>query len=95
MPSLPRVNKAKRTEADKHGGRWLEEGQNATNRGSAMKQSIFIRRWIILVLLLMISITFLFLQLLSLKAIDNTVSAIALFSLGALRTTSAVLTFSY
>lgn len=38
-----------------------------------MKQSIFMRRWIILVLLLMISITFLFLQLLSLKVIDNTV----------------------
>ena len=62
-----------------------------------MKQSIFMRRWIILVLLLMISITFLFLQLLSLKVIDNTVSEIALFSLQwrALRTTSAVLTFSY
>ena len=48
-----------------------------------MKQSIFMRRWIILVLLLLISITFLFLQLLSLKVIDNTVSEIALFSLGA------------
>lgn len=48
-----------------------------------MKQSIFMRRWIILVLLLMISITFLFLQLLSLKVIDNTVSEIALFSLAA------------
>ena len=48
-----------------------------------MKQSIFMRRWIILVLLLMISITFLFLQLLSLKVIDNTVGEIALFSLGA------------
>lgn len=60
-----------------------------------MKQSIFMRRWIILVLLLMISITFLFLQLLSLKVIDNTVSEIALFSLGALRTTSAALTFSH
>lgn len=41
-----------------------------------MNQRIFPRRWIILVLLLMISITFLFLQLLSLKAIDNTVSFI-------------------
>lgn len=38
-----------------------------------MSQKILVRRWIILVLLLMISITFLFLQLLSLKAIDSTV----------------------
>lgn len=37
-----------------------------------MKQKVFSQRWIILVLLLVISLSFLFLQLLSLKAIDNT-----------------------
>ena len=40
-----------------------------------MRDQINLKRWIILVFLLMISMTFLFLQLLSLKAIDSTVSA--------------------
>lgn len=38
-----------------------------------MKERVVLTRWIILVLLLMISVTFMFLQILSLKAIDNTV----------------------
>ena len=40
-----------------------------------MRDQVNLKRWIILVFLLMISMTFLFLQLLSLKAIDSTVSA--------------------
>ena len=39
-----------------------------------MRDQVNLKRWIILVFLLMISMTFLFLQLLSLKAIDSTVS---------------------
>jgi len=38
-----------------------------------MKGRVVLTRWIILVLLLVISVTFMFLQILSLKAIDNTV----------------------
>lgn len=62
--------------SDKHGGwNWLKR---------AMK--VLLRRWIILVLLLMISVTFLFLQILSLKAIDNTV--ISLLTLRLINLTS-------
>ena len=39
-----------------------------------MRDQVNLKRWIILVFLLIISVTFLFLQLLSLKAIDSTVS---------------------
>ena len=39
-----------------------------------MRDQVNLKRWIILVFLLVISVTFLFLQLLSLKAIDSTVS---------------------
>ena len=54
---------------DKHGGRSSQK---------TMKQRVVLTRWIILVLLLMISVTFIFLQILSLKAIDKTVCLIDL-----------------
>lgn len=44
-----------------------------------MKPKASARKWIFLVLLLIISVTFLFLQLLSFKAIDSTVRNMVIF----------------